>query len=177
MEVAVILSVLSLIVSALAVITGYLTARKYGDIAAVRATLKFQKEEAARARIAAVQSLINEVERIRRVVGHYDPSIRAESKGVPKMPVAAFETAFVSGALALAAGEELMRAVCDYLVLADSVNSLVGLYSPTHGIAGRVTFQDIGTACVPIPKILDRLEDYLRRELEEAQRSLVQFGS
>lgn len=173
------LAVVSLVVSAIGVIVAYVVARKYGDMAAVKATRKFQKEEAARARIAAFQSLINEVERIRRVLGHYDPAdTRAESGGVPKMPVAAFETAFVSGTPTLAANEELVRAACDYLVHADSVNSLIGMYQPGPVMAaGRVTFQDVCRACAPIPEILDRLDDCLRHELEEAQLTIDELGS
>jgi hypothetical protein len=171
MEIAIVLSVLSLVASVVAVIVGYVTARKYGDMAAVKATRKFHEEDIARARVTALQSLISEVERIRRVVGHYDPSdTHAKSRGVPKMPVAAFETAFVSGTPTLAASKELVRAVCDYLVHADSVNSLVDLYSPTYGMAGRASFQDISAACAPIPEILNRLNGCLHRELEEAQR-------
>jgi hypothetical protein len=172
MEIAIVLSVLSLVVSVVAVIVGYVTARKYGDMAAVKATRKFHEEDVARARVTALQSLINEVERIRGVVGHYDPSdTHAESRGVPKMPVAAFETAFVSGTPTLAASKELVRAVCDYLVHADSVNSLIGMYQPGPVMApGRVTFQDVCRACAPIPEILNRLNGCLHRELEEAER-------
>lgn len=66
MEVAVVLSVLSLIVSVVSVIVAYLVAVKYGDMAAVKATRKFHEEDVARARVAALQSLRNEVVRIRK---------------------------------------------------------------------------------------------------------------
>jgi hypothetical protein len=176
------MEIVSAVVSAVGLIVSVgvaiFVAKNYGDVAGAKVILEAQAKDAARARVAAFQSLVNEVERIRTVVGHYNPSdVRAESRGVPQMPVAAFETAFVSGAPALAASEELVRAVCDYLVHADSVNSLVGLYSPTYGVTGRVTFQSICTACVPIPKILDRLDDCLRHELEEAQLTIDELGS
>jgi hypothetical protein len=165
-----VVSVISLVVS---IIAAYLVARKYGDVAGTLAARRFQEEDAARARVTALQSLMNEIERIRRVMEHYDLSgARAESRGVPKMPVAAFETAFISGRPGLAASKELVDTVCDYLVLADSVNSLIELYSPTFGMAGRINFPEICAACAPTPGILDRLEDCLQRELEEARRRL-----
>lgn len=174
--VSVVVSVVGLIVS---VGVAIFVAKNYGDVAGAKVILEAQAKDAARARVAAFQSLVNEVERIRTVVGHYDPSdIRAESRGVPKMPVAAFETAFVSGTSTLAASEELVRAVCDYLVHADSVNSLIGMYQPGPVMAaGRVTFQDVCRACAPIPEILDRLDDCLRHELEEAQITIDGLGS
>jgi hypothetical protein len=174
--VSAVVSVVGLIVS---VGVAIFVAKNYGDVAGAKVILEAQAKDAARARVAAFQSLVNEVERIRAVVGHYNPSdVRAESRGVPQMPVAAFETAFVSGAPALAASEELVRAACDYLVHADSVNSLIGMYQPGPVMAaGRVTFQDVCRACAPIPEILDRLDDCLRHELEEAQLTIDELGS
>jgi hypothetical protein len=118
-----------------------------------------------RARVAALQSLISELKRIRRVLRHYVPGdVRAESRGVPEMPVTAFETAFVSGSPALAAGEELVDAVCAYLVCADGINSLIEMY--LHSLNKGVRQGDIIGACGALPEILDRLDDCLQRELE-----------
>jgi hypothetical protein len=153
-----VLSVVSLVVNMVVV---YLVARMYGDVAGAKAARKFQEEDAKRARRAVFQSLRNEVVRIRKLAEYYRTP---DTSAVPKAPVAAFETAFVSGSPALAARKELVDAVCDYLVRADRINSFVDMY--LHSLDKGVTFSDIIMACDPLPEILKRLDDCLRRELE-----------
>lgn len=91
----------------------------------------------------------------------------------PKMPVAAFEAAFASWLSGPTASPELLDAVWDYLFRADFVNSVIDRWQARGGQAS-----DIRLACNPpsepsLSEIPDGLGDWLERELEEAQRSLV----
>ena len=178
MEVAsLVLSIFAVIVSIAGIIVSYHVAKKYGDLAAVDATRRFHEEDAKRARLTALQSLVNEVERIQKVADHN----RQLNKGTPiqavtRMPVAAFETAFVSGERGLDAGNELLQAVTDYLACADSVNSLVDIYPASIagiGTSGtdysKHTIEKIvETSEHKLPENLERLRIYLREEIERA---------
>lgn len=164
MEIAsLIVSLVSLAISLY--VASYLQ-RKYGDVAGVLLDWEFQKKETRGARVAALQSLRNEVARIRKLGQYYSEKFGTGEIPTPKMPVAAFETAFVSGSPSLSAGEELVDAVCDYLVRADSVNSVIDRWL---GRGGRAA--DVKSACnphsePPLSEILNRLDDCLKRELE-----------
>jgi len=117
------------LIAAVSAILSYIVAKKYGDLAAVDATRKLYEEDAKRARLNALRSLINEVARIQKLAEHnsqLDPD--QQSQPVARMPVSAFETAFVSGALVSRASQELLDAVADYLVCADSISPLVDIY-------------------------------------------------
>lgn len=165
--VLVIVSVVGLVVS---VGVAIFVAKKYGDVAGAKVILEAQAKNAERARVAAFQSLINEVARIRKLDEYYrDKFGTSQGTPTPRMPVAAFETAFVSGSPSLAASTELLDAVCDYLVRADSVNSIIDRW---QALGRQVA--DVRHACNPrsepsLSAILDRLDDKLKRELEEAR--------
>lgn len=159
------------------IIVTIVVAVAFGDMAAVYATRRFQEKEAKRARLTALQSLVNEAERIQKVTDHN----RQLNKGTPiqdvtRMPVAAFETAFVSGGRGLDAGNELLQAVTDYLACADSVNSLVDIYPASiAGIGGSGTGYSkhiiekiVETSEHKLPQNLERLRTYLREEIERA---------
>jgi hypothetical protein len=169
MEIAIVLSVLSLVVSVVAVIVGYVTARKYGDMAAVKATRKFHEEDIARARVGAFQSLTNEVVRIRELAKYYE---EPREWALPKMPTTAFEKAFVSGSPGLAASGELVKVASEYLVLASRINLMVDMYLADRNQPSGVRLPDIRRFCTSLSEVLDRLSDCLNRELEEAQRRL-----
>jgi len=117
-------AVISLAGVAVSLVGAWLIAKKYGDMAGTLAARRFQEEDAKRAGVTAFQSLINEVVRIREVANHYQSPDFDTASGVPKLPVTALETAFVSGSPGLVAGEGLVKAVSEYLVLADSINWL-----------------------------------------------------
>lgn len=157
------------------IIVTIIVAAALGDIAAVYATRRFQKKEAKRARLTALQSLANEVERIQKVADHN----RQLNNGTPiqavtRVPVAAFETAFVSGGRSLDAGNELLQAVTDYLACADSVNSLVDIYPASIGGIGTsgtgyssyVIEKIVEASKHKLPENLERLRIYLREEIE-----------
>jgi len=176
---AIIISIGAIIVSIAGIIVSYIVARKYGDLAAVEATRRFHEEDARRVRMTALQSLVNEVERIQKVVEHNrqlttDTAIQP----VARMPVAAFETAFVSGRTGLNVSKELLQVATDYLACADGINSLVESYPAS--LAG------LGTRRVPnysdgiieqiakvsehrLPEILERLRTHLQEEISGAK--------
>ena len=173
-EVQIAMWVLGLVVN---VIIAFLVAKWYGDVAGTEAARRFQEEDAARARVAAFQSLISAVGRAREVV---DCIMDGVSATIPRMPTAAFEVAFVPGWPGLPASPKLVDVVNDYLVIADSMNFAFDLYVSrgggewaNHMGTRPLVFESSGESIV---EVLDRLEDYLERELEEAQRNLAQLG-
>ncbi len=175
MEVAsLVLSIFAVLVSIAGIIVSYCVAKKYGDLAAVDATRRFHEEDAKRARLTALQLLVNEVERIQKVVDHNRQleSI-AKIQSVTRMPVAAFETAFVSGERGLSVSKELLQAVTDYLACADSINSLVDIYPASItklgtqlDRTGDIIQQIVEASEHKLPENLERLRTYLREEIE-----------
>lgn len=156
-------AIISLAGVAVSLIGAWLIAKKYGDVAGALAARRFQEGDAKRARVAAFQSLINEVVRIREVTNHYQSPDFDTASGAPKLPVTAFETAFVSGSPGLVAGEGLVKAVSEYLVLADSINWLIDKHLIGGGNLGDFAIRQDWTR---LSKILNRLSDCLQRELE-----------
>jgi len=108
-------TVISLAGVAVSLVGAWLIAKKYGDVAGTLAARRFQEEDAKRARVAAFQSLINEVVRIREVAKHYQSPNFDTASGAPKLPVTAFETTFVSGSPGLAALEEVAQTPDDLI--------------------------------------------------------------
>jgi hypothetical protein len=100
---------------------------------------------------------------------------------IVRMPVAAFEAAFVSGSRCLSDSPDLLDAVTDYLAEADTINLLIDTYfslAPAIGtnqaaISGREdALSRIRDTSKRVPEILDRLDMCLKSELEMAQRLL-----
>jgi hypothetical protein len=159
----------------------YYLAKKYGDVAGTEAAIEFEKEKAAKARIVALQSLLNEVMRIRDLAHHNSKLTRhhgSSIQSVVRMPVAAFETAFLSGESSLFAegkGDTLepFASVTAYLTEAYSINVLIDIYlGLVRGLSRAENSQraDVITEIVDksqgLSEILDRLEKYLGCELE-----------
>ena len=174
-----VISIFAIIVSIAGIIVSYRVAKKYGDLAAVEATRRFHEEDLKRARLTALQSLVNEVARIRKLAEHNSQLAPSQpAQPVARMPVAAFETAFVSGAPGLEVSLELLDTVTDYLACADSINSLVDIYvagTPSGESASasrlRKAVEQMKEICAStLPEILDRLRDALQRELETASQ-------
>lgn len=167
--IALIASIAGVVVSIAGVIVSYIVARKYGDTAALEASRKLHEEDARKARSMALQSLLNEVERIRKLV-EYD----AGSGLRIRLPTAAFETAFASGAPGLAADSKLLNIAAEYLALADRVNTCVETYVagvPSGEAAAhrrmRIAFDEIRELCTSmLPGNLDQLSVALQRELD-----------
>jgi hypothetical protein len=159
-------------VGAMTIVISPIVAVLFGDLAGTFAARRFQEQDAKRARVAALQSLINEVARIQAVIDYYEataPHSFLSRGGIPKMPIAAFETAFVSGSPGLAPSEELMEAVSRYLVRADSINSLIDIYL-TRGDDWSTSIRQQGAQLTEtfdeIRKHLQKEKDCLQCELE-----------
>jgi hypothetical protein len=183
--ISIVISSLALVVSVVGVYVSYLVAKKYGDFAGTKAARGFQQHDAAKARITALQSLLNEVTRIRKMARRNAGLVR--QVGPPtmvRMPVAAFEAAFVSGSRCLSEGSELLDAVTDYLTEADTINLLIDSYfwlAPATGTSQSASsgrgeaLSRVREISERVPEILDRLDGCLKSELEMAQDLL--FGN
>jgi hypothetical protein len=150
----------------------------FSDVAAVVTTLIYQKRENKKARLMALRSLLNEVKRIQKAAEHnagLQP--RAPPHDIARMPVAAFETAFVSGKPGLSVSSDLLDASMEYLARADSINSLVEIYLNALGgessrMAGerKQAVEKVVEVCTDeLLAILDSLSDLLQAELEEKE--------
>jgi len=174
-----IVSILALLVSLVGVIVSYIVARKYGDVAALSASRKLHEEDTRKARLTALRSLSNEVMRIRVLVDFnkaLDPNTQMHS--IARMPVAAFESAFVSGTQSLDVSDELLHAVAVYLVWADGINSLVDIYPfsiagyGTGGVKPGDIAREIATDSEKeILGALHLLETSLQKEIQRVQEN------
>jgi hypothetical protein len=171
-----------LLIAAVSGLLSYIVAKKYGDLAGIEASRRLHEEDMKKARLTAIRSLLNEAERIRKIANHNRQLDKFGTiQAVIRLPMAAFETAFVAGRPGLDVSEELVKAVTDYLVCADSVNSLIDIYpasmaSPRGsdgaimGVAGtsRAEFviqQVIEISAHELPEILERLRILLQEEI------------
>lgn len=175
----------------------YYLAKKYGDVAGTKAAIEFEKEKAAKARIAALQSLLNEVIRIRDLAHHNSTLVHDSHsiQSVVRMPVTAFETAFLSGESSLLdlldegnsdSDEEFvsvgtpglrsvskpLASVTAYLTEAYSINALVDIYlglvrglSSTEKARRADAINQIIDKSQGLSEILDQLEKHLRHKL------------
>jgi hypothetical protein len=170
----------------LSLVSAYLLARWFGDVAGTNAAIKYEKEKAARARIIAIQSLLNEVRMARDLARKNFELVVADrvynTRGAVRMPVSAFETALVSKESALL-GEssrdtsdltELLDAVREYLTEAYSINALIDVRLAaivSHGTGGEQrtdATRELKAKSDNLSDTLDRLERCLKRELDEA---------
>jgi hypothetical protein len=168
-----------IVIAVIGILLSYIVARKYGDVAAVRATRKYHEQDLRRARLGALQSLKNEVERIRKAAAHNaDLQPNAPPHDIARLPANAFETAFVSGRPGLSVGSDLLAASMEYLARADSINSLVDIYLVALGgeasrIAGerKQAVEKVAQVCTDVlPDILDRLSALLQVELKKSDQ-------
>jgi len=174
--VSTVLSVASILISIVSIVISIYVARKYGDVAGAARMIQYEQERAVQARISTLQSLINEVERIRKVLEH-----NSQSKPVLRVPTTAFETAFTSGQSGLVPSQELLSAVTDYLTYADTINTWIGTYSvampSTQGAAqtqATDALLEVKRLCTDqAPSILDRLGNALQCELDRETRLLL----
>jgi hypothetical protein len=174
--VSIVLPVASILISIASVVISIYVAKKYGDVAGTAKMIQYEQKRAVQARISTLQSLINEVERIRKVVER-----NSQSKPVLRVPTAAFDAAFISGQSGLVPGQELLSAVTDYLTYADTVNTWIGVYLAAmlsaQGVAQTQVMDaslEIKRLCTDgIPPILDRLGEALQCELDKETRFLL----
>jgi len=149
-------------------------AREYGDLAGNQAAIDYEERKVAEARITALGALRNEVTRIRKLV-ETNSQIGNDGLGMVRMPTAAFETAFVSEPSGLSVDSELLDAVVDYLVCADTINSRIDTYLKFGAALGQSQYaggivgdavREVRDKSKAIPDMLDRLDTLLERELD-----------
>jgi hypothetical protein len=155
------------------------TAKKYGDVAGTKAAIEYEEQKTAKARAVALQALVNDVGRARKI-SDFDTQILPH-QGAIRLPMLAFETAFLSGESILlgewlqASGSELLESVTTYLAAASSINSLIDVhlsYSTGAGHASTTNLmhqacEDIRKQAGELDQILDQLDRQLRAELEK----------
>jgi len=162
----VVVAVLGVVLSAT---VSLLAARKYGDVAGAEAARKFEKEDAQRARLSALRALVSAVELARKSTQF---NINAHTgSGFARMPVGAFERAFVSGRPGLDPDQDLLDTVTGYLSRAYAVDFVVDVYLAHVAGPGSMTragnmLPDIKTACDALPDALDTLSACLHDELD-----------
>jgi hypothetical protein len=192
------IAIFTLIVSSF---VSFFLARRYGDLAGTKAAIEFEKEKAKQARITTLQSLLNEVLRVRDLAAcnfTLEPNGK-KIQGVVRMPVIAFETAFLSGETSLSVKRivdlegkpasvetpglytvaEPLASVTAYLKEAYSINALVDIYfglvrglsSEEESRRAEVINQIINKSRALHDKTLNRLEKVLERELEGKRQS------
>ena len=168
--VSIVLSVTGTLISIVSIVISVYVARKYGDVAGAARMIRYEQKRIEQARIAMLQSLINEVERIRKVIEH-----NSQSEPALKVPTSAFEAAFTSGQSRLVPSRELLSAVADYLTCADTINTWIRVYSVTMlgtqeaaKTQGMDALLEVKRLCTDrVPSILNRLENALQDELDK----------
>jgi hypothetical protein len=178
--VSIVLSVAGTLISIVSIVISIYVARKYGDVAGAARMIQYEQERIEQARIAMLQSLINEVARIRKVIEH-----NSQSEPALRVPTSAFETAFISGQSGLVPSQELLSAVADYLTCADTINTWIEIHSVTmlgtHEAAKTQAIDallKVKRLCTDgVPFILNRLENTLQGELDKETKVLRRRSS
>jgi hypothetical protein len=171
------ISGIGILISIASISISFYTARKYGDLAGTIKIIEYEKEKAVEIRRSALRSLINETERIRKLVNHNSQLTPASSSNPPvRVPTSAFETAFVSGSTNIAASERVLDTAAEYLVHADRINVLIEVYvsgvpsgEGTTKARMREAVKEIERLCQrSLGDIVDNLQEALRTELRSA---------
>ena len=182
--VALLISVGSLAVTAIGVVVSYCVARWYGGIAAVEASRKLQEEDSKKTRLTALRSLLHQTERIRKIVSdNTGLDHRSTIQPLVRLPVLAFETAFVSGKPGVSASEETVAATTDYLLCADRYNSLVDIYpvllssvGGQMGVSGSsepsLVILKVQAISLEVTSILEALWTRLAQEIAAAEEGV-----
>ncbi len=107
----------------------------FSDVAAVITTLIYQNHKAKKARLTVLRALANEVERIRKVVEHNGQlKVMDTVQPVTRMPMVAFETAFVSGEPGLDVSDGLCRRSRTTLLVLPLLTRLLKLMLLLHPV-------------------------------------------
>ena len=115
--------------SGLMVIAGALV----GSVASAWSSRRMEIERRQLVRADTLRALLNEVERIQKIETYYQSAKPDVMEPAPRMPVAAFEQAFITGQVVPGVHDSVIAAVTKYLVIADEVNSLVDVVIATSG--------------------------------------------
>lgn len=164
------ISIISLVLSGLNIVILVYTAKRYGDVAGTIRIIQYEQEKATRARVVAIRSLINEVERIRKLVEH-----NSQSQPILTLPTAAFEMAFLSGQSGLISDQKLLDIATSYLTYADIVNTWINTRSGDTSNTLGITHPEVIKASLEVkrlctdfvPPILEQLKAALQDELDK----------
>ena len=156
-------------------VASFLVARWFGDKAGTDAAIKYEEQKEERERIAALQALLNQAKLIRRIAesnASQDDYITHCTSFV-ELPTQAFETAFVSERPALSNQSELLGVVSDYLSKAYVVNSNIDFLARIEATPisemsqePQKVFRLVRDDCEALSVALDKLEDFLKAEIE-----------
>jgi len=165
---------IALVVSVGNLLWSYFLTKKYGDVAAAATIIEHEDKKAADVRRAALQSLRNEVVRIRKTAER-----NAQVGARLRLPVRGLETALMSGGAALDAGEKLVCAAAEYLLCADEVNLHIDSLGAGYGFVdgdsrvqrGMVDLNVKSICGDQLPSILDALDACLVAEIGAGGRN------
>ena len=173
--VALVLSGISIGVSIWATKRTLWATEKYGDLAGTKEHLDFERQEARDARVSALLALRAETGRITAVAKHNAMGGGGYMPAVARMPVTAFERAFLSSETSLLSGgqyvdglEGCLSLVNEYLTQAYAINGLIGLYlgtiaalGPTEKDIAADALRQIAEKAGKLPDIMTQLQDRL----------------
>jgi hypothetical protein len=167
----------SLVVSVISIVLSVWATRKYGDLAGTTEMIRHEQQMDARKRLGAVDVLLSELARIKCTLLHNSQPIGEQSTEVRvlKVPITAFETAFLSPDSPLLERvdfhvSELSESVYDYLIAADHINALVDVHLESISVAdsnhpaarmGRVAGEQAAKMSTALLDLLPRVEAYL----------------
>lgn len=160
---SIILSVIAILISVVSIFVSFLAAKWFGDVAGTKAAIKYEEDKSKSARMVALQTLMYEILRIQGFSKH-NSGLEAEHgiitiESAIKIPVKAFETAFLSRESILIfpmnndINNGLLVTVMEYLNKAYSINAFIEL---------RLAFiKSLGTgpAHEMIPEVVRRIRD------------------
>ena len=160
-------------------------AKQYGDVAGTKAAIEYEEQKTAKARVVALHALWNEVARIRAVaIQNHALDPRGRHQNAIRMPVAAFETAFLSKESVLLEKwqkeSEFFADAKQYLLEAYFVNAQIDFFLSASGALANplasemmvhMTSQIVDRS-KEVVKILTRLEEHLERELDKQTKAL-----
>lgn len=167
------IDIITLLVAAVAVVVAvggaavsFFAAKHYGGRAGAEAAISYEEEKSRRARAAAFRALLNQVDLAKKLAqaNAEGQSILRTCGGLARMPVQAFETAFVSGEPILSDDPELLSAVNHYLSEAYIINSVIDIYLSIASGPQTIQSQNashaveqVRNACNALPDILNTL--------------------
>lgn len=170
-------------------VASYFLARWFGDKAGTEAAIKYEEEKDARAHIITLQRLLAESTRISTLLEENAERLKREGeviKTIAYLPTAIFKTASLSKESTLYTekfpdeneiASLLISEILTYITRAELVNS----YAETYRILLTVPYENRARAerakivaetarvCKEMRSEQERLEDYIRQELERAR--------
>lgn len=155
-------------------ILGLLVSIFFGDKAGTNAAIRHEKQTEAEKRVAALKSLLNQIDLIKSIVKsntEYGEYVLHYSTFV-KLPTIALETAFVSDKPIISQEEKLLNIVNEYLSKAYQVNAAIDFLARVEVTAiaensrePQNIFVKIMNNCKDISTTLIQMENCLRTEI------------